>query len=425
MTSEREVYIYIQLPGTLETVPAALLRVQTLDDGTHIGRFRYGNRYQERHGAVELDPYHLPLGDDVYEFTAMQGIPGAVRDASPDSWGRRVIQYTLKKPEAELDELDYLLHGPQDGAGNLSFGLSAEPPAVQRKYNRTQQLENLVTAARAIEKGEPLPQALLEQIDPGTSLGGARPKATIEHDDTLWLGKFPSKDDVFNMQRVEYATLQLARACGLDAAPPRLECLANYDVLLVPRFDRQHTNDGYLRFGIVSGLTVLDATDSRTNRERWSYPLLADNLARWSTKPKHDCQELFRRMVFNAAVTNNDDHPRNHALIRRERGWQLTQAYDLVPVPAVSLERRNLAMEVGQFGRAGSIYNLVSEATRFRFSPEAARSEINRIADVIKKDWRQIFHDAGVSEKDIRYIEPAMVPESFFLEVPPDPVLII
>ncbi|HVC37682.1 MAG TPA: type II toxin-antitoxin system HipA family toxin, partial [Gammaproteobacteria bacterium] len=86
---------------------------------------------------------------------------------------------------------------------------------------------------------------------------------------------------------------------------------------------------------------------------------------------------------------------------------------------------RNLAMEVGRFGRAGSIHNLVSEAPRFRFSPEAARSEINRIADVIRKDWRQVFHDAGVSEKDVHHIEPAMVPESFFLEVPPEPVLIV
>ena len=95
------------------------------------------------------------------------------------------------------------------------------------------------------------------------------------------------------------------------------------DVLMVQRFDREHTNLGYLRFGLVSGLTVLDCGDSHLDRERWSYPQLADNLRRWSDKPEADCMELFRRMVFNAAVTNNDDHPRNHALLRRTKGWRL------------------------------------------------------------------------------------------------------
>ena len=127
MTSEREAYIYVQLPGTLETVPAALLRVQTLPDGTQIGRFRYGDRYLARFDAVALDPFRLPLARQVFEFTQLKGIPGAVRDAAPDAWGRRVIEYKLEKGPADLQEIDYLLHGPQDGAGYLSFGLKAEP----------------------------------------------------------------------------------------------------------------------------------------------------------------------------------------------------------------------------------------------------------------------------------------------------------
>lgn len=145
MTSEREAYVHIQLPGTLNTVPAALLKVQTLPDGTQIGRFRYGDRYLQRADAVVLDPYRLPLNKTVHEFTHLKGIPGALRDA---------------------------------------------------------------------------------RCEPGP---------------------------------------------------------------------------GYLRFGLVSGLTVLDCDDSHLNRERWSYPLLADNLRRWSDKPETDCAELFRRMVFNAA----------------------------------------------------------------------------------------------------------------------------
>ena len=423
MTSEREAYVYIQLPSILETVPAALLRVQTLADGTQIGRFRYGDRYIQRQEAVALDPFQLPLAKEVYAFTQLKGIPGAVRDAGPDAWGRRVIEHKLERSAADLQEVDYLLHGPQDGAGYLSFGLKVEPPAPKRQYNRTHQLAELITATQAIEDGHPVAAHLLEQLDPGTSMGGARPKATIEDAQSLWLGKFPARDDRFNLQRVEFATLDLARKCGLNVTQARLEAVGEGDVLMLQRFDRQYhetrSEKGYLRFGLVSGLTVLDCGDSHLDRERWSYPLMADNLRRWSEKPETDCVELFRRMVFNAAVTNNDDHPRNHALLRRQKGWLLSPAYDLVPAPVVSLERRDLALTVGDYGRTASIYNLLSQAGRFGLSPEEARRQIDQLVDVVRH-WRDSFFASGVSAKDIDYIAPAILPDCFFIERRPD-----
>lgn len=419
MTSEREAYVYIQLPGTMETVPAALLRVQTLSDGTQIGRFRYGDRYLRRQEAVALDPFQLPLAKEVFEFTQLKGIPGAVRDAGPDAWGRRVIEHKLERSAADLQEIDYLLHGPQDGAGYLSFGLKAEPPAPKRQYNRTHQLAELIAATQAIEEGRPVAAHLLEQLDPGTSMGGARPKATIEDAQSLWLGKFPARDDRFNLQRVEFATLDLARRCGLNVTPARLQRVGESDVLMLQRFDRGHSDMGYLRFGLVSGLTVLDCGDGHLDRERWSYPLLADNLRRWSDKPEADCAELFRRMVFNAAVTNNDDHPRNHALLRRQKGWRLSPAYDLVPAPVVSPERRDLALTVGDYGRTASIYNLLSQAGRFGLSAEEARGQIDRLVDVVRH-WRDSFFACDVSAEDIDYIAPAILPDCFFFERRPD-----
>lgn len=419
MTSEREAYIYIQLPDTLETVTAALLRVQTMPDGTQIGRFRYGDRYLQRQEAVALDPFQLPLAKKVFEFTQLKGIPGAVRDAGPDAWGRRVIEHKLERSAADLQEIDYLLHGPQDGAGYLSFGLKAEPPAPKRQYNRTHQLAELIAATQAIEDGKQIAAHLLEHLDPGTSMGGARPKATIEDAQCLWLGKFPAKDDRCNLQRIEFATLDLARRCGLNVTQARLQTVGDCDVLMLQRFDREYNDKGYLRFGLVSGLTVLDCGDSYLDRERWSYPLLADNLRRWSDKPEADCAELFRRMVFNAAVTNNDDHPRNHAMLRRQKGWRLSPAYDLVPAPVVSLERRDLALTVGNYGRTASIYNLLSQAGRFGLSVEEARAEIDRIIDVVR-NWRDSFFACGVSAKDIDYIAPAMLPDCFFFETRPD-----
>ena len=403
MTSERQAYVYIQLPGTLETVPAALLRVQTLPDGTQIGRFRYGERYLQRSDAVALDPFLLPLDKTVYEFTRLMGIPGAVRDAGPDAWGRRVIEHQLERSAADLQEIDYLLHGPQDGAGYLSFGLKAQPPAPRRHYNRTHQLTELIAATQAIEEGRPLAAHVLEQLDPGTSLGGARPKATIEDAQCLWLGKFPARQDRFNLQRVEFATLELARRCGLNVAQARLQTVGDADVLMLQRFDRDYTDQDYLRFGLVSGLTVLDCGDSHLERERWS------------DKPQADCAELFARMVFNAAVTNDDDHPRNHALLRRQKGWRLSPAYDLVPAPVVSLERRDLALTVGSYGRTASIYNLISQAGHFGLSAQEARAQIDRIVAVVRQ-WREIFFACAVSAQDVDYIAAAILPACFFFE---------
>jgi serine/threonine-protein kinase HipA len=419
MTSERQAYVYVQLPGTLNTVPAALLKIEKLRDGTFVGRLRYGDRYLERRDAVAFDPFKLPLGTVVHEFTKLKGIPGAVRDAGPDAWGRRVIEHMLERGPADLEVIDYLLNGPQDGAGYLSFGLKLEPPAPKRRYNRTHQLAKLVEAAQAIEEGKRVPVHILEQLEPGTSMGGARPKATIEDGDRLWVGKFPEKADRCNLQRIEYATTEVARRCGIAACNARIESIGGRDVLMVERFDRSHTEGGYLRFGLVSGLTLLDCDETYLDRERWSYPLLADELRRWSEKPDEDRVELFRRMVFNSAVTNNDDHPRNHAVRRTARGWRLTPAYDLAPVPLVSLERRDLAMTVGTYGRTASIYNLLSQCERFGMAADAAKKEIDNVAGTLR-GWREHFRACGVCARDIEYIAPAFLPECFFVEKPPE-----
>lgn len=419
MTSERQAYIHVQLPGTLDFVPAALLKVEKLPDGTFVGRFRYGDRYLARRDAIAFDPFQLPLGNTIHEFTKLKGIPGAVRDAGPDAWGRRVIEHKLQRSPGDLEEIDYLLNGPQDGAGYLSFGSTLQPIAPERRYNRTHQLAELIAAAEAIEEGKRVPEHILEQLEPGTSMGGARPKATIEDGNRLWIGKFPEKADRCDLQKVEYATLELSRRCGLAVCNARLQSVAARDVLMLERFDREYTEGAYRRFGLVSGLTVLDCDDDYLDRERWSYPLLADQLRRWSDKPDADRIELFRRIVFNAAVTNNDDHPRNHALIRTARGWRLTPAYDLVPAPLVSLEHRDLAMTIGSYGRTASIYNLVSQCERFGLTAEAARKEIENIVTTVRT-WREHFHACGVSLKDIDYIAPAFLPECFFFEKPPE-----
>lgn len=416
-------YVFIQLPGSFEWVVCGVLSVSEVGQNAYRGIFQYGRSYLARQNATSLDPYNLPLSDRPKEFTKLKGIPGALRDASPDAWGRRVIQAKLGLPEAGLSEVDYLLNGPDDGAGNLRFGSSTKPPTTSRPFNRTRQLQALTDAAQELEESGKLAHEVQEQLEPGTSMGGARPKVSIEDNNKIWLAKLPEKNDKLNMQRVEYATLALARFAGLDVCGTRLEKVGGRDALMLERFDRQWHPDSkaYVRFGLVSGLTVLDAEDGYLGRDRWSYLLLADELRRWSSHPEKDRLELFRRMVFNAMVTNNDDHPRNHALLKVEGSWRLSPAYDIVPFPAMSKERRDLALQVGAFGRTASVYNLLSQPEVFGLSAQGARTEIDRMREKVSH-WQNIFRKHGVCNVDINGIAPAMLPESFERTEPPDPI---
>ncbi len=424
MASTRQsCYVYIQLPGAFGWVPCASLKVREVGAGLFEGTFTYGRRYLQRPNVVALDPFHLPLTERPQKFTRLKGIPGAVRDASPDAWGRRVIQAKLQRPEADIAEMEYLLNGPDDGAGNLRFGLSVTPPQSSRGFNRTHQLQALIDAAQALEADGRLPHEVLEKLEPGTSMGGARPKVTIEDDQKIWLAKLPEKGDRHSMQRIEFATLALAREAGLNVCGTRLVRVGEADVLMLERFDREWNPEAkaYARYGLVSGLTVVDAEDGYLGRERWSYLLLADELRRWSANADEDRRELFRRMVFNAMVTNNDDHPRNHALLRTPDGWRLSPAYDIVPVALVSQERRDLALNAGTHGRAASLYNLLSRCDVFGLSRGDAQGQVDAMLRIVE-GWRQRFAAHGIDARTLEMLDGAILPASFQRTVPPEPI---
>lgn len=191
MTSEPgagECYVYIALPGATEFVTAGKFALETGRAGTPLGRFVYGRSYLARSDAVAIDPVELKLATATYRTTALKGVFAALRDAGPDYWGRRVIE--KHAGQAELGELDYLLYAPDDRAGALGFGLNVIPPAPRRRFNKTLDLEAMQRMADAIIADKEVasgPEA--DQVEDlmliGTSMGGARPKAVVEHDDAL------------------------------------------------------------------------------------------------------------------------------------------------------------------------------------------------------------------------------------------------
>jgi len=401
-SSDQRAYVYLQLPQSLEVVTAGFYELD-FPQGVPTGSFVYNPAYLQRADAVPLDPYELPLAPRRVQTVKLKGIFGPLRDASPDAWGRRIIEKHTGR--TDLTEVDYLLHSPEDRAGALSFGRDKVPPAPIRKFNQVIQLEALLAGAEQFMEdeaaGKPgVPEQMLELLQPGTSMGGARPKNVVEDGEGLWLAKFPDKSDKWNNARVEGAMLALAQECGLRVARHRIEHVTGKDVLLVQRFDRTLTADGYLRHRMVSGLTALGAEDSHGDRAKWSYLLLADELRRRSARPAQDLEELFRRMVFNALISNTDDHPRNHALIAPTDKWELSPAYDLTPNPLTSVEKRDLAMTCGVYNRYANRVNVLSQHGQFKLPLEHAAAIVDQLQQVVAARWHTTLRQQGTTPAD-------------------------
>ncbi len=416
---KRECYVYLALPGETGFVTAGKFE-QTVDqDRIPVGRFIYAQSYLERSNAVAIDPIELKLTRQVFETRRLDGIFGALRDASPDYWGRRVIE--KHSGRSDLGEFDYLLYSPEERAGALSFGLNKEPPMPRQVLSCTLHLAELQQMADAVIADSELPESsnadqVRELLLAGTSMGGARPKAVIEDDNSLWIAKFNHPNDRWNHARVEHSMLKLARECGIQTAESRIVQAGNQDVLLVKRFDRAKVDTGYRRARLLSALTILRAEESYSSRHKWSYILLSEELRRISSKPLQDAQELFRRMCFNALISNTDDHPRNHAIIAMDANWHLSPAYDLVPSTPIGIQRRDLALICGDAGRYANFRNLLSQHQRYLLKREGAETAIHDMEQIVRNRWYRIARNEGVTEKDCERISGAFLYPGFWLD---------
>ena len=412
--SPRECFVYITLPGKVSAVTAGKFVLDQTSSDAPLGRFVYGQSYLKNPEAVPIDPMELKLSSTTYNTVQLKGVFGALRDAGPDYWGRRVIEKHAAR--STLGEMDYLLESPDDRAGALGFGLNKVPPAPLRKFNKTLDLAKLQELADALIKDEipsdPESPQVQDLLLLGTSMGGARPKAVVQDDEGLWMAKFNQPDDRWNYARVEHAMLRLARQCGINTSESRIETVGGKDVLLVKRFDREKLTEGYTRARMISGLTVLRSDETHDARTRWSYVILAEELRRIVAEPEKDARELFRRICFNALISNLDDHPRNHALIARNLDWALSPAYDLTPSPVVSLDRRDLALVCGDRGRFANAKNLLSQHARFLLQKDEAEKIIRDTREQVGH-WYDTVRACGVSESDAEAIRGAFIYPGF------------
>lgn len=391
MTSEQ--FIWVWLPGASE--PVVCGRVWQ-DSGVYL--VQYGRSYLSRSDAVPL--FGMPLGEDVLSPPAGMTLHGALRDGLPDAWGQHVILARMlgrsgrdADPE-ELDALAYMRESNSDRFGAVDFQAS---PTDYLARQEPATLDDLADAARALEEGRRLPPSLDAALTHGTSIGGARPKATLVDGDRVhWIAKFSSTSDG-GLPRVRHEALglHLARAAGVVTVDGRLATAADRDVLLVRRFDRRPRGT---RVMAVSGLTML-ALDEMVGRYA-TYPEMLDVLRAYAVDPEAVGHELFRRIAVNIVLGNTDDHARNHAALWDGRHLVLSPAYDIDPCRSPGWDA-NQAMAYGREGeRRSNLKGLLRTAAVYSLNQQQARAIIDHVMASVTERWSEALDAARLTQTE-------------------------
>ncbi len=397
--------MWIWLPGAREPVPAG-----RLDRSGESLIFRYGERYLANPDAISLYEPELPL-ESGEQVPRGDSIHGCIADAGPDSWGQRVILNELGGRDlaaSDLGPLTYFLASDSDRIGALDFQRS--PREYIPRDARNASLEDLSSAAQLVEEGAPLPPALADALLRGTSIGGARPKATLEDGDRRLIAKFASTTDLYPVVQAEYVAMRLAHHSGLDVAPVELTEVHNKKVILVERFDRP--SDGTRR-AMVSALTILGL--GQNGGRYGSYALLAEEIRTRFTDADATLRELFGRIVFNILCSNTDDHPRNHAAFWDGHDLTLTPAYDISPGLRKVGEAEQV-MAIGRDGwRYGQLAGCVSRCADYHLDRAQAQAIVDHQVETIRERWDEVCDEAGLSqgERDAMFGSQFLNPFAF------------
>jgi serine/threonine-protein kinase HipA len=391
-----EAYVWVWLPGAAQPVVAGLL--------SRRGRefvFNYGRSYLAREDAMALFAPELPLRAGAIELLPGLSMPGCIRDASPDAWGRRVLLNrkllggAVNASQFELDELTYLLESGSDRIGALDFQTS--PTHYTPRQAKQAALDELAAAAQKVEQGVPLSPELDQALLHGTSLGGARPKVLIEDGQRKFIAKFSASNDLYSVVKAEFIAMRLAALAGLNVAPVRLAKALGKDVLLIERFDRVRVQGDWHRRAMVSALTLLELDEMMAAYA--SYEKLAEIVRHRFVDAPQTLRELFGRLVFNILCGNNDDHARNHAAFWDGQHLTLTPAYDICPQSRVG-QQSSQAMLIRGRERSSQVAACIAGADVFLLSQTEAIGIVNHQVSVIEQHWLSVCAEAQLGEVD-------------------------
>jgi serine/threonine-protein kinase HipA len=365
--------------------------------------FEYADEWLEAEDRFPLAP-DLPLTRGGFPPPAGLAIHAALGDSAPDSWGRRLMQRAeRRRSEREgravrtLMESDYLLGvADETRLGALRFRRTGEDVFLARFDTGVPALlalGRLLESTERILRNEETDEDLRMIFAPGSSLGGARPKASvIDSRGRLSIAKFPKESDEYSIETWEEVALRLAERAGVTTARHELIRVGGKAVLLSRRFDRE----GSRRIPFLSAMAMLGARDGGTG----SYPEIVDLLSAHGAQAKRDAHQLYRRVVFNVLISNVDDHLRNHGFLRTgQGGWVLSPAYDLNPVPT-DLKARVLTTNIDLEDATCSISLLEESAGYFALSLPDARAILKKVAGVTAT-WRSVAREVGADSAEM------------------------
>lgn len=400
---EREVLVFLDLDGVAAPVGKLWTRARGVRE---TASFEYERSWVSSPGVFGLDP-NLPLAPGT--FHTRRPLFNAFTDPAPDRWGetllrrneRRRARKEGRQPRA-LRAIDFLLlvddesrlgalrfQDPETGQFLTSTGRPV-PPLVD--------LPRLLGAASRIIDDEETDEDLRLLLAPATSLGGARPKASVRGEDGhLLIAKFPRRDDDWPVTRWEAASMALAEAARVEVSPWRLQTVSTMAVLTARRFDRHQGR----RVPFMSALTALDAAD----HEMRSYLEIAEFLRRESESVDANLRQLWRRIVFNILISNTDDHLRNHGFLRGRNGWRLSPAFDLNPVPA-DVKPRVHALAIDEFDETASLDNAFRIVPMFGMAGQDARKIAAEVGEAVGR-WREAAARFGITPDEMERMSSA------------------
>lgn len=380
--------------------------------GVESATFVYHDAYLADPEAYALDPA-LPLTTGHHPTPADLPLFNGLRDASPDRWGRTLVQRAERIRADEegvtarhLSEVDYLL-GVRDDLrqGALRFQRGSGGPFVATEHRGIPalvDLPELLDIAARIETHDAGAAEIQRLVRAGSSLGGARPKAhTRDSSGHVAIAKFPSTAmDTWNVMAWEKVALELAAKAGIDVPDSQLHDIAGRQVLVVDRFDR--TADGH-RVGYASALTMLEARDGDTR----SYLEIAEVIEEHSPAATMELEQLWRRVVFSILISNTDDHLRNHGFLHAgARSWRLSPAFDLNPNPAPGTKYLHTAID--DVETQASVDLAMDVAAYFRLAPREAARVLESVRSAVA-EWRSVASAVGLSRRDIDEMAPAFL----------------
>jgi serine/threonine-protein kinase HipA len=397
---DREVLVYVDLDG----VPHLTGRLwNRLRKNKESATFEYDPDWLRHPARFALEPA-LALGPGAFHTAPNAPLFGAIGDSAPDRWGRALMR-RMSRREAEregratrtLREVDYLLMVDDEARqGALRFAEQPGGPFLRepdaRRIPPLIELPRLLSAAEHIVDEKDTDEDLRLLFAPGSSLGGARPKASVRlKDGSLAIAKFPRRDDEINVVAWEAIALTLARKAGIATPVARLEDVAGKPVLVVTRFDRVKSR----RIPFLSAMSMLGAKDNESR----SYLEFVDVLRRYGAAPTEDMEALWRRIVFTILISNTDDHLRNHAfLYEGQGGWRLSPAYDLNPVP-IDIKPRVLATAITEDDTTASLALAFEVAGYFEIAESKARAIAAEVAAAVST-WRTVAGRHGISRQE-------------------------